>query len=227
MRSDATESSIRKALLHFLSQRGDASCVFLSELFIDGLTRRADLVVANGNLVAFEIKSASDKLTRLEGQLEAYKKSFEATTIVCAHKHLSNVRKLAPSGVGILVVSEDGGFLEIRRSKLGKIKKQAWIQYLPVAEIKSFLRLNDVRVSRSSGRSDLVRECERLPYLLIRDYALEYIKGRDARNAVLKERSDKNKKLRSIGSESPYAVKDWLEQFSMLEPMQPIPRKIL
>jgi len=69
----------------------------------------------------FEIKSAADTLTRLPQQLELYEQCLEKLTIVCAEKHISGVRDLAPRWCGITKVTKGprGGivFITVREPK--------------------------------------------------------------------------------------------------------------
>lgn len=227
MKYDATETSIRTVLLNFLKKEDDPSCVFLSELCVDGFSRRADLVVANGHLAAFEIKSASDKLSRLEGQLECYKRNFEATTIVCSNKHLLGVRKLVQPGIGILTVSEDGELKEVRRAKLSGISKGAWLDYLPVAELRKLLKIHGLSSRRLGDRKSIREICMRLSYQHVRTYALDYIKSRDQRNAALKAAASEKNSLRQTQQEiEQRAVHDWISSLPDFGQMKAIPRKI-
>jgi hypothetical protein len=65
-----------------------------------------DIAVINGYLHGFEIKSASDTLSRLPRQIRLYEECLEKLTIVCDKKHSSGVMELAPSWCGILEVSK-------------------------------------------------------------------------------------------------------------------------
>jgi hypothetical protein len=227
MQYDATETSIRTVLLNFLKKEDDPSCVFLSELFVDGFSRRADLVVANGHLAAFEIKSASDKLSRLKGQLDSYKKNFEATTIVCSHKHLSGVRKMAQPGIGILTVSEDGELKEVRRAKLGKISKSAWLDYLPVSELRKLLKIHGFSSPRAGDRKSIREICMRISREHIRAYALDYVKSRDQRNAALRAAVSEKVMLRRAQQETAQrAVYDWVSNLPTIGQLKAIPRKV-
>ncbi|EKO3466650.1 sce7726 family protein [Vibrio fluvialis] len=81
--------------------------------------RRADLVAASkkqGVTYAFEIKSDSDTLTRLKGQLEAYRTTFNYVNVVTTHKYLSAVKQYG-LWFGILLINEDGVITEERKPR--------------------------------------------------------------------------------------------------------------
>jgi len=184
-------------------------------------------VVANGHLSAFEIKSAADTLARLQGQLKAYRENFEATTVVCASKHLDAVRELAPKAAGILVVSSEGSFTRIRDARLGKVDKKAWLRYLPVKELRKLLQNQKVRASHLTDRRSLSSECMKLSHGVIRAYTLDYIKRRDERNAEIRETALKRKMARQASlADVRLPTKNWLAAYASLGVLEPIPRKV-
>lgn len=227
MKADASETSIRTVLLPHLKEAEGGSAVFLSELVVDGFSRRADVVVANGRLSAFEIKSSADRLSRLEGQIQSYKQNFEEITIVCSVKHLDGVRRLATPGVGILTVSHDGQIAQVRRARYGKITKAAWLQYLPVAELRKLLRSHGGRTPAVADRRCLLEACFRLRAHDIREYALAYIKLRDDRNEKLRAAREEKRRLRAYYAPPQIAQHpEWLGNFSEMGSIKAIPRKI-
>ncbi|CAQ83853.1 MULTISPECIES: sce7726 family protein [Photorhabdus] len=68
------EDSIKAALIDWLIERNELNdnAVLINELPIANFSRRVDLALANGKLHAYEIKSDSDSLARLEGQISTY-----------------------------------------------------------------------------------------------------------------------------------------------------------
>src|SRR5580700_4620242 len=88
---------------------GDESTIILEEL---GLCRgrvRADMVVVNGSLKGYEIKSDQDTLVRLAGQSAVYNRVFDTVTIVTAARHAAKLEAIVPKWWGIEVVTQDGG----------------------------------------------------------------------------------------------------------------------
>lgn len=62
---------------------------------------RADLVVVNGSLAAFEIKSERDTLARLQEQVRIYSRVFDRATIVLGARHIEAAMQQVPTWWGI------------------------------------------------------------------------------------------------------------------------------
>ncbi len=78
---------------------------------------RIDIAVVNGSLRGYELKSASDRLGRLPGQVEAFSEVFDYMTIVAAERHLAGSEAIVPAWWGIVeaVAAGDGLVLKERR----------------------------------------------------------------------------------------------------------------
>lgn len=71
---------------------------------------RIDLVVINGALNGFEIKSEADTLARLPSQAVSYGAVFDTVTLVLADKHRADADALIPAWWGVtLATSTTGG----------------------------------------------------------------------------------------------------------------------
>lgn len=150
---------------------------FVSELFIDSFARRADLVMANGKLSAFEIKSERDTLERLDGQLETYLRLFEQVTVVCAERHQAGVQERIPDGVGVWVLSENGSFKVLKRAKTHRqTSHQSWLSFLPVDELRNLLAEHGLH--RSGTRDALVSRASGIELKQVRQYVLNFFKNR-------------------------------------------------
>ncbi|MDX1719297.1 MAG: sce7726 family protein [Salegentibacter mishustinae] len=100
---------------YFLENYND--CTLGAEVPFQFGERRADMVIYESNLLsAFEIKGSKDTTSRLDYQIESYKKFFDCCYIVCERSNLSEIRKSTPRDVGILI-AEDGELKKIRKSK--------------------------------------------------------------------------------------------------------------
>ncbi|MBW5801342.1 sce7726 family protein [Halomonas elongata] len=109
--------------------------------------RRADLVLLNsGFLSAFEIKGARDRLSRLEYQVESYKKFFDYCYIVCEPSNLSEVRKNIPKDFGIFI-AETTGVKKIRKSK--QFKKQDKLMLSSILSVEKLKKITKKRELRS------------------------------------------------------------------------------
>ena len=66
---------------------------------------RADMLLANGNAMVFEIKSQFDNATRLESQLEEYYKCFTQVTVVAEDGHEEKYLDQLPDYVGVTTLT--------------------------------------------------------------------------------------------------------------------------
>jgi len=99
-------------LSHYLN---DADSKVVEELELPVAGARIDMAVINGSLHGFEIKSASDTLQRLPGQIEAYTKVFDYLSIVTEVKYENKILDYVPSWIGIFVCQEKRGVKSIRQ----------------------------------------------------------------------------------------------------------------
>jgi hypothetical protein len=89
---------------------------------------RIDVAVVNGSLHGFEIKSDSDSLTRLAGQVEQYCRVFDFVTLICGQKLFSAARKIVPGWWGLRLARIENGMVtltEIRRPKQNASQDEA------------------------------------------------------------------------------------------------------
>lgn len=59
------------------------------------------LAIVNNEIIAIEIKSASDKLNRLPAQITEYYKVFDKVVLVAASSHIDEASALIPKGTGL------------------------------------------------------------------------------------------------------------------------------
>lgn len=177
------EDQIRDAVIAKISSTASgAEAAFIAEMFVDRFARRADLVVANGKLAAFEIKSHRDSLERLQGQLESYCRFFEQVTVVCAPRHVQGVKAATSPEIGIWSISDDGQLKSVRSAKvLPQTSTSSWLSFLPVDELRNLLR--ERRLPRAGRRCDLAEQAKQLPLKDVRSYVLSYLKRREDRIA--------------------------------------------
>lgn len=106
--SPSNEAEIRLAL-HSKTLRDFHRCpntLVIDELGLAHAKARIDIAVINGCVHGYEIKSASDTLSRLPQQLTLYEECLEKLTIVCAGRHVAGVRSIAPKWCGITKVAK-------------------------------------------------------------------------------------------------------------------------
>lgn len=194
------EKEIRSCLIEYLSKKHELSnTVFISELFVNNFSCRADLVMANGQLSVFEIKSKLDTLDRLPSQVENYTNSFENVVVVCADKHIDKVLKSYDSGIGVWLIRDNGQIIIKRRSNKINLNVNSWLMHLSVGELKSLLKT--YKISSIGNREELLSKVQKgIPKYKIREYVLSYFKGRHEK--ILKLKQNKLKKTSKQSSMS-------------------------
>ncbi len=153
--------------------------VLVNELqFADG-KRRADIVEVNGSMNVFEIKSDLDSLSRLAEQVYDYQICFDTVTVVTTEKHLYNVRKLLPKGIGLLLACRDD-IVQIRKAACyRRFNKYALASFILNDDLNSLFRSLDI-VGYSRMTTTQKRKClsKLLPQDDLRSSAINSIKKR-------------------------------------------------
>lgn len=181
--SRASPESLAKAALITALRRARKvhADVVISELVIDKWTNRADLVTVGSELVGYEIKTRTDKLTRLEAQITSYSCVFDRVFVVAASRHINAIMTVIPDHVGIKEILDFGEGLEIRDVKPAalspSVEARSSLQLLPALEIKRLLADLEIR-AEGRVRSALVEEAEALSLASIRQFLRSYLRRR-------------------------------------------------
>lgn len=110
------EIDIKRMFAYQLLKKDSTEAIFFEYPFHFG-RRRADVICAEeGMIVGYEIKSAFDRIDRLESQLNSYAQLFDYVYVVCDSKHLSSIRKITPERIGIYQCTSTG-VKRIRKAK--------------------------------------------------------------------------------------------------------------
>lgn len=113
------EIDIKRMFAYYLLKKDSTDVIFFEYPFHFG-RRRADIICAEEGLITgYEIKSAFDRIDRLEDQLKSYTQLFDFVYVICDTKHLSTIRKITPDRVGIYQCAPTG-LKKIRKAKLIK-----------------------------------------------------------------------------------------------------------
>lgn len=177
------EADYKIATIEWLLQKGllDDNAVLINELPVDNFNRRADLVVANGKLHAFEIKSDADSLSRLNGQINTYLSFFDKVTVVCSSKYTQKALLTLPSSVEILELTlskqNKRSMKIIRRGKINRIKSPYnYLSFVEKKNLINFLRKNGFACNPSESRFSLCEKFKGLSQNTWRKFALDYLK---------------------------------------------------
>jgi len=99
-----SDKKIREVIFEYIESNNDKVRV-LSELKI-GKSIADFLVITDGNISGYEIKSDLDTYTRLKSQVPDYNKHCDYCHIVVGQSHQKGVEKHIPEFWGIIVVSQ-------------------------------------------------------------------------------------------------------------------------
>jgi hypothetical protein len=101
----ATDPEIRAALeaLLLAEHANDPTTALLKEVGVCRGQVRMDVLIVNGVLHGFEIKSDRDSLRRLPAQVELYSKVLDKATLVVGDRHVHEALGLLPAWWGILL----------------------------------------------------------------------------------------------------------------------------
>lgn len=101
--------------------KDDDRALVRHELGVCAGERRVDVVVINGHLEGWEIKSDRDSLARLFGQVKAYSKVLDRSWLVTTDRHLERAAESIPDWWGLARASETGTgakVVQLRRPRL-------------------------------------------------------------------------------------------------------------
>lgn len=145
----------------------------INEFTIGDYSRRVDLALIKPNkLYAYEVKSASDNLLRLEGQVKTYLEYFDKVTVVADTKHIHKILDLVPSHVAIWELDQDQ-IRVIRRGRTNSINdKLKFLDLMTVSDLLKIIRAEELSI-KSSRRKTLTQNLIYLPTPKLRQYAIQ------------------------------------------------------
>ena len=136
------------------------NCAFVIEYGINS-TNVVDLAFFdfnNNRFFGFEIKSEKDNLERLYSQLTSYTTFFNIVYVVCHTKHVEDVLEMINnfkhlSKVGVIEVSSDLEFKEIRQAKLYKPFYDMFMKNLDLEEVKNMCESKGIYIGNSNKKT--------------------------------------------------------------------------
>jgi len=179
------DRNIRSALVEHLADLDPSSAVF-HELPLTRGVRRADLVVVNGHISGFEIKSERDSLIRLRGQASQYDLICEYSTIVVAKRHVSDARNILPSHWGIMTAEAQDrvSFKLLRKPKPNRnLDKWALIRLMWKDECIDVVRRHRPGVARNLPVIHYWESLQTLELSLLTIEVRDALKRREARRS--------------------------------------------
>lgn len=152
MEREASAEYIKAKIIDFIIVR-NPEIILGNEVMYGTKRKLVDLLMLDtSNLIGIEIKSSTDDLRRLDKQIEEYSKIFNYTIICSTNKHFSELQKVIPKEVGLMLFTNDKIELK-RKPRLKKTLDKKEILYtIP----SSFLR-KEYKIKNNSANSDEVR----------------------------------------------------------------------
>ncbi|WP_423142850.1 sce7726 family protein [Parablastomonas sp. CN1-191] len=141
---------------------GDDDTRIVEEMGIWNGAVRVDVAVINGELAAYELKSARDTLTRLPNQAALYSLVFDRVSLVAAEKHLEAAQMKIPEWWGVIRARTCGDSVELEEvRKAQRNPSQDPIQLAKLLwkeETIGLLQANNALTGhRSASRDQLAR----------------------------------------------------------------------
>lgn len=179
-------NTIKHNLINWITQNGSIYEFHNTDVLIDELCfldrkNRADLVYANGQLTAFEIKSSADNLSRWEQQYKAYLKVFDAVWLCCHYKHVFKAIEFTPKYIGIIVTDDsDSGIAVLRKAGLNKkVDPYFLLDLLWRSELNELCIENKIPVRRKEKIKEAqLRIARELPVEVIKKKVIDRLKTR-------------------------------------------------
>jgi hypothetical protein len=117
---------------------------------------RADLALANGRLVGFEIKSEKDSLKRWTAQMQAYSNVFDEVWLCTHNKHLLNAIKITPQHIGIMVIDDFKSIAVVRGSSKHPLNNVYDLTgLLWREEINQLLKNHNLKISTRATKNEV------------------------------------------------------------------------
>lgn len=183
MRKELNEQDIKAAVLEKIRDRLTVQdAVLVNEMVFGSGNRRADLVLVNGHIQAFEVKSDFDTLRRLSGQLNDYLSRFDKLTLVVSSRYVRQALE-SDERVGVWEALSVKDKVVIRVRRVGRIQSisnpDAVCDFMLKSELVNFLRSRRVLVDyKVADRERLIELCALAPVSSIRKEAIACVKAR-------------------------------------------------
>jgi hypothetical protein len=126
-----TEADVRQSLRTQVLSGAPSSAEAVFEFWVPQSNERADVVVIDKTMDAFEIKTERDTLKRLPRQVDAYTRVFDRCHAVVAHRHVDKALEILPPWWGVQVIGERLSFVALREAEPnGRVDRETLVRLL-------------------------------------------------------------------------------------------------
>lgn len=175
MKDRYLEADIKSIIINHMIKNDilGKSDTLINEFTIGDYSRRVDLALIKPNkLYAYEVKSASDNLLRLEGQIKTYLEYFDKVTVVAAAKHIDKILDIAPLSVAVWQL-ESEKIKVVRRGQTNTVSdKLKFLDLMTVSDLIKIIKYEDLLV-KNLKRNVLEQNLIYLPISKLRQYAIQ------------------------------------------------------
>lgn len=175
MKERYLEADIKNIIINHIVSSGilEKNDTLINEFTIADYARRVDLALIKSNkLYAYEVKSASDNLMRLEGQVKTYLDYFDKVTVVAASKHINKILDITPINVAVWELKNEKVKV-VRRGKTNCIgDKLKFLDLMTVSDLIKIVRAEELSL-KNFRRKILEQNLIYLPVVKLRKYAIE------------------------------------------------------
>lgn len=174
------EAEIKSLTINKLGDLGLLqNATLINEFSIAGWKRRADITIANGHLMAVEIKSEHDSLKRLDGQTATYLQYFDKVIIVAATKFIPKILSICPKNVAVWELKINNTINIIRKGRIKKIvDRNTLCSILHKHELLSLLKKEKIKVEKDDQRHNLNELIHKVSIRNIRNHVITSLKKR-------------------------------------------------
>lgn len=184
MNDSAIRSRIKKQLIDRLEAESD---LVIEEVGLRHGVARIDLMVVNGLLHGYEVKSDKDTLRRLPGQVRVYSSVLDKVTLVVGYRHAGEAIRIIPAWWGVKL-AEMGTRGAVRLSEARPARRNQSVDKLSLAKLlwreealALLTKLNRAEGVRSKPRSFIYsRLAEVAPLDLLRTAVCDALRRRSA-----------------------------------------------
>jgi hypothetical protein len=181
------DPEIRRVLKDHLTSLfwADPETLILEELGLRHGATRVDIVVLNGCLHGYEVKSDRDTLKRLPRQVRMYSEILDYVTLVVGQRHADKVEQAVPQWWGVQVAThgQDG---QLHLAEMRKATENPSLEKLAIAKLlwreEALAFLEELKAAdgvRSKPRRFVyVRLAEIVPLVALRARVRHHLKSR-------------------------------------------------
>lgn len=138
---------------------GGSDSVVINEFGLNHGQNRADIIIVNGRLTGYEIKSDCDSLRRLRQQITSYNSIFDRVYMITTSRHLEAIQRVLPEWWGIILANEGKRgaihFKSLRKAKANlSVDDSTIVRLLWRNEAQEVLRLLGLKGSKIRERRE-------------------------------------------------------------------------